>query len=123
MSASALDKLKTQSKEWEDQNRKVPEGVYPVFLEHIQFRGSISDFHPMKALIEKYPEDSLMLVWDHEEWYGQNHFLSHDLKVKAAVLADELERCPPAPAAAEGGGGGGEGGAEGGGGGGGAAAE
>ena len=154
MSASALDKLKTQSKEWEDQNRKVPEGVYPVFLgptsqekfgtrpreevttdkpyvyitkafflEDIQFRGAISDFHPMKALIEKYPEDSLMLVWDHEEWYGQNHFLSHDLKVKAAVLADELERCPPAPAAAEGGGGGGEGGAEGGGGGGAAAAE
>ena len=32
------------------------------FLEDIQFRGAISDFHPMKALIEKYPEDSLQLV-------------------------------------------------------------
>ena len=42
------------------------------FLEDIQFRGAISDFHPMKKLIEKYPDDKLLLVWDEEEWYGQN---------------------------------------------------
>ena len=62
------------------------------FLEDIQFRGAISDFHPMKKLIEKYPEDALMLVWDEEEWYGQNFFLAHDLKVRDGVLADEVAR-------------------------------
>ena len=132
-----LDGLKAQATKWEDAQKPVPEGVYPVFLgptsqekfgsrpreevtedkpyvmvtkafflEDIQFRGAISDFHPMKALIEKYPEDSLMLMWDHEEWYGQNHFLVHDVKVKDAVLAD----CKPPEAEAAGGGaeGGGE---------------
>ena len=88
------------------------------FLEDIQFRGAISDFHPMKKLIEKYPEDSLMLVWDEEEWYGQNFFLSHDLKVRDAVLADEEAReaakaAAAAGDAAEGGGGGGGGEGEG----------
>jgi len=137
-----LDGLKAQATKWEDAQKPVPEGVYPVFLgptsqekygsrpreevtedkpyvmvtkafflEDIQFRGAISDFHPMKALIEKYPEDSLMLMWDHEEWYGQNHFLVHDVKVKDAVLAD----CKPPEAEAAGGGA--EGGGDGGGGG------
>ena len=95
-------------REREDCTREKP-FVYVTkafFLEDIQFRGAISDFHPMKALIEKYPEDSLMLMWDHEEWYGQNHFLVHDVKVKDAVLAD----CKPPEAEAAGGGaeGGGE---------------
>ena len=80
------------------------------FLEDIQFRGAISDFHPMKKLIEKYPEDALMLVWDEEEWYGQNFFLVHDLKVRDAVLADMVAREEVAAAAAAAGGGGGEGG-------------
>ena len=62
------------------------------FLSDIQFRGAISDFHPMKALIEKYPEEELMLAWDEEEWYGQNFFLVHDLKCRDAVLADEEAR-------------------------------
>jgi len=87
------------------------------FLEDIQFRGAISDFHPMKKLIEKYPEDKLMLVWDEEEWYGQNFFLVHDLKVRDAVLADMVAREEAAAAkkAAGGGGGGGDGDGEGGG--------
>ena len=80
------------------------------FLEDIQFRGAISDFHPMKKLIEKYPEDSLQLVWDEEEWYGQNFFLVHDLLVRDAVLADMTAREEAAAAAAAAGGGGGEGG-------------
>ena len=150
LTISKLDALKAQATKWEDAQKPVPEGVYPVFLgpttqekfgcrpreevtkdkpyvyvtkkfflEDIQFRGAISDFHPMKVLIEKYPEDALMLVWDHEEWYGQNHFVAHDLKVKNALLADEVARKPPeeAAAGAEGGGGGDGGGGGGGGGG------
>ena len=76
-----LDGLKAQATKWEDAQKPVPEGVYPVFLgptsqekfgsrpreevtedkpyvmvtkafflEDIQFRGAISDFHPMKGL-------------------------------------------------------------------------
>ena len=63
-----------------------------TLLGDIQYRGAISDFHPMKKLIEKYPEDELQLVWDEEEWYGQNFFLVHDLKCRDAVLADEEAR-------------------------------
>ena len=62
------------------------------FLSDIQFRGAISDFHPMKALIEKVPRRSSALAWDEEEWYGQNFFLVHDLKCRDAVLADEEAR-------------------------------
>ena len=138
-----LDGLKAQATKWEDAQKPVPEGVYPVFLgptsqekfgsrpreevtedkpyvmvtkafflEDIQFRGAISDFHPMKKLIEKYPEDELQLVWDEEEWYGQNFFLVHDLLVRDAVLADmrAREEAAAAAAATGGGGGGGEGG-------------
>jgi len=91
------------------------------FLEDIQFRGAISDFHPSKKKIQDYPEDELMLVWDENEIYGQNFYLSYLVKVKDAVLADEEAR--NAAAAATGGGGGGGGGGEGGEGGGGGPVE
>jgi hypothetical protein len=58
-----------------------------VFLDDIQFRGVISDFHPTKKFIEKYPEDELLVVWDEEEDYGQNYYLIHSLDEKAKFLA------------------------------------
>eukprot|EP00967_Tisochrysis_lutea_P076980 scaffold104367_cov28-Tisochrysis_lutea.AAC.2 len=57
-----------------------------TFLDDIQFRGVISDFHPTKKLIEAYPDgvdeqedgtSGLLVVWDEEEDYGQNFYLVH----------------------------------------------
>jgi hypothetical protein len=59
------------------------------FLDDIQFRGVISDFHPTKKFIEKYPDDTdvqedgtsgLLIVWDEEEDYGQNFYLVHKVR-------------------------------------------
>ena len=79
-------------REREDVTREKPY-VYvskQFFLDDIQFRGAISDFHPMKALIVKYPEDDLMLCWDEEEWYGQNFFLSHSVESSTEILEFEF---------------------------------
>ena len=67
-----------------------------VFLDDIQFRGVISDFHPTKKYIEKYPDgvdvqedgtSGLLLVWDEDEDYGQNFYLVHSVELKEAVVA------------------------------------
>ena len=60
-----------------------------VFLDDIQFRGAISDFHPVKKQIEKYPdseEEGLAIVWDENEDYGQNFYICLTVKAKDAVV-------------------------------------
>lgn len=65
------------------------------FLDDIQFRGVISDFHPTKKLIEKYPDETdvqedgtsgLLIVWDEEEDYGQNFYLVHKVRALRADI-------------------------------------
>ena len=77
-----------------------------VFLDDIQFRGAISDFHPVKKQIEKYPdseEEGLAIVWDENEDYGQNFYICLTVKAKDAVvekyaaLAEAPPTRPPAP--------------------------
>lgn len=69
------------------------------FLDDIQFRGVISDFHPTKKFIEKYPDDTdvqedgtsgLLIVWDEEEDYGQNFYLVHKVRALRADTARAL---------------------------------
>ena len=87
-----------------------------VFLDDIQFRGAISDFHPVKKQIEKYPdseEEGLAIVWDENEDYGQNFYICLTVKAKDAVVEKyaALAEAAAAPGATgEGGGEGGEGG-------------
>ena len=52
------------------------------FLDDIQFRGVISDFHPCKKKIEAYPEDELLVVWDAEEDYGNNYYLIYTVAAR-----------------------------------------
>jgi len=69
------------------------------FLDDIQFRGVISDFHPTKKFIEKYPDDTdvqedgtsgLLIVWDEEEDYGQNFYLVHKVRRLAGAKSARL---------------------------------
>ena len=60
-----------------------------VFLDDIQFRGAISDFHPVKKQIEKYPdseEEGLAIVWDENEDYGQNFYICLTVKATCVMM-------------------------------------
>ena len=76
------------------------------FLDDIQFRGVISDFHPCKKKIEAYPEDELLVVWDAEEDYGNNYYLIYTVAARKKFL-EELEAAKEVAEEAGGGGGGG----------------
>ena len=56
------------------------------FLEDIQFRGAISDFHPSKKKIQDYPEDELMVVFDDDETYGEKFFLVYLVYIFLALI-------------------------------------
>ena len=74
-----------------------------TFLDDIQFRGVISDFHPTKKLIEAYPDgvdeqedgtSGLLVVWDEEEDYGQNFYLVHKVKEGLGEDRETAEASP-----------------------------
>jgi len=71
------------------------------FLEDIQFRGAISDFHSSKKLIAAYPEPELLIVWDEEEDYGQNFYLVTKLELAQQIMADVAAKSAAVEEAAE----------------------
>lgn len=49
-------------------------------------RAAISDFHPAKKIIEGYPADELLVVYDAPFQYGQNFYLITDEEQKQLIL-------------------------------------
>ncbi|XP_075395095.1 dynein axonemal intermediate chain 3 [Tenrec ecaudatus] len=46
-----------------------------AILEDLQNRAAVSDFHPVKKLVQEYPGDELLLVCDKDFKYGLNFYL------------------------------------------------
>ncbi|XP_045403584.1 dynein axonemal intermediate chain 3 isoform X1 [Lemur catta] len=46
-----------------------------TFFEDFKNRGAISDFYPVKKIIQEYPGDELLLVYDKDFKYGLNFYL------------------------------------------------
>nr|XP_040145127.1 dynein intermediate chain 3, axonemal [Ictidomys tridecemlineatus] len=44
-------------------------------FEDLQNRGAVSDFHPVKKIVQEYPGDELLLVYDKDFQYGLNFYL------------------------------------------------
>uniref|UniRef100_A0A7M6DQP7 WD repeat-containing protein 63 n=3 Tax=Clytia hemisphaerica TaxID=252671 RepID=A0A7M6DQP7_9CNID len=49
-------------------------------------RAAISDFHPAKKIVEEYPSDELLIVYDAAFQYGQNFYLIIDEEEKQKIL-------------------------------------
>jgi hypothetical protein len=43
-----------------------------AILDECQFKGAISDFHPVKDKLKKYGGETVLIIWDVEEVYGNN---------------------------------------------------
>mmetsp|Transcript_34732 Transcript_34732/g.56249 ORF Transcript_34732/g.56249 Transcript_34732/m.56249 type:complete len:143 (+) Transcript_34732:352-780(+) len=72
----------------EDVTREHPHRYIPKqdILNDIQFRGVISDFHPVKDRVKEYPGDELLIVYDDENIYDQNFYLCVTLEAKEAEI-------------------------------------
>ena len=96
----------------DDPFRMVPK---QTFIDEIKFKGAISDMYVLKAQIEKYKGEELMIHYDDDEIYGQNFFVCTKPERAEYFLLEQQKRLD-AFAAAGGGsgppGGGGEGGGE-----------
>ena len=112
--------------EWEGATVPVPDGVHPLFitgssqegfglqnttvedpymwitreslLAEIQFKGAISDFFVVKKFIEKYKGgESMLVVLDDDEIYGQNFFMCITPDEADRVIAEEEAKAASRP--------------------------
>lgn len=52
-------------------------------------RAAISDFHPFKEIIQNYPTDEILVVYDPEFKYGQNFIIATTEEAKEELLKVE----------------------------------
>lgn len=64
-----------------------------AIIEDMNLRKAISDFSPIKEMIEAYPTDEVLVVWDSEFLYGENYFVCVTEEAKGNILypTDEEE--------------------------------
>ncbi|XP_012553598.1 dynein axonemal intermediate chain 3 isoform X1 [Hydra vulgaris] len=60
-------------------------------LQDFKNRAAISDFHPARKIIENYPSDTLLIIYDPMFKYGQNFCLVTDDKQKKVLLEPEAK--------------------------------
>jgi hypothetical protein len=54
-------------------------------LDDIAKRGAISDFYPLKKLIEDYEEEEILIVYDYEFQYDKNFYLCLDNNLRSII--------------------------------------
>ena len=54
-------------------------------LDDIHKKMATSDFYPFKRLIEEYPEEEILVVYDYEFQYDKNFFLCLDPDLKIII--------------------------------------
>ena len=55
-------------------------------LDDIYHKKIGSDFSPVKKLVEDYPEDEILVIYDYEFQFDKNYYLCLDLDLKAIIL-------------------------------------
>ncbi len=56
-----------------------------LILDDIQKKMATSDFYPFRKLIEDYPEEDILVIYDYEFQYDKNFFLCLDPDLKIII--------------------------------------
>jgi hypothetical protein len=66
----------------EDNIRKIPK---VLILEDIKTKLATSDFYPLKQLIEEYPDEDILLIYDYEFQHDKNFYICLSISLKDII--------------------------------------